>query len=222
MILYLSIILFAMLAIATAVALIAGESFFAVLGFTAFAVVIVICLDGLTATVCRLLPAKCANAEKKFFIVSAGEKKFYEKLNIRKWKDKIPEIGQFTGFRKNKIADPKSVEYLDRFLLEICYGEIGHITSVFTSFFLLAFFFITPLWWAIALPVATVSALMNLPSLFILRYNSYKLRILRESNLKKQRREAEKRMKAAAERIKEEKETTEAQTEAAVAQNDDE
>ena len=156
-----------MLAIATAVALIAGESFFAVLGFTVLAVIIVICLDGLTATVCRLLPAKCVNAEKKFFIVSAGEKKFYEKLNIRKWKDKIPEIGQFTGFRKNKIADPKSVEYLDRFLLEICYGEIGHITSVFTSFFLLAFFFITPLWWAIALPVATVSALMNLPSLFI-------------------------------------------------------
>lgn len=188
MILYLSIILIAMLAVTTVVSLVAGESFFIALGLTALAVVIVMLLDGLTATVCRLLPEKCANADKKIFIVSAKEKKFYEKLKIRKWKDKIPEIGQFTGFRKNKIADPKSVEYLDRFLLEICYGELGHITSVFTSFLLLLFFFLSPLWWAIAIPVAFVSALMNLPSLFILRYNSYKLRILRASNLKKQAR----------------------------------
>ena len=187
MILYLTIILTAALVIAGVVALITGEGFFAVLGFTALAVVIVMLIDGLTATVCRLLPAKCANADKKIFIVSAKEKKFYEKLKIRKWKDKIPEIGQFTGFRKNKIADPKSVEYLDRFLLEICYGELGHIASVFTSFLLVLFFFITPLWIAIALPVAVVSALMNLPSLFILRYNSYKLRILRASVLKKQK-----------------------------------
>lgn len=186
MILYIAIILIAMLAVTTVVSLAAGEGFLITLGWTALAVLIVMLLDGLTATVCRLLPAKCANAEKKIFIVSAKEKKFYEKLKIRKWKDRIPEIGQFTGFRKNKIADPKSVEYLDRFLLEICYGEIGHIASVFTSFLLLFFFFLTPLWWAIAIPVALISALMNLPSLFILRYNSYKLRILRASNLKKQ------------------------------------
>ncbi len=189
MILYLIIILMATLAIAATVALVAGESFLSTLGLTALAVVIVLLLDGLTATVCRLLPAKCANAEKKIFIVSQKEKKFYEKIKIRKWKDKIPEIGQFTGFRKNKIADPKSVEYLDRFLLEICYGELGHVTSVFTSFLLLLCFFISPLWIAIALPVAIVSALMNLPSLFILRYNSYKLRILRASVLKKQAKE---------------------------------
>ena len=189
MVLYLTIILIAMIAIAGIVALVAGESFFVTLGFTALAVVIVMLLDALTATVCRLLPAKCANVEKKFFIVSPREKKFYEKLKIRKWKDKIPEIGQFTGFRKNKIADPKSLEYLDRFLLEICYGEIGHIASVFTSFLLLLLFFITPLWIGVALPVAIVSALMNLPSLFILRYNSYKLRVLRTSVLKKQAKE---------------------------------
>lgn len=189
MILYLTIILIAALVIAGIAALVSGESFLVALGLTALAVVIVILLDGLTATVCRLLPAKCANADKKMFIVSPREKKFYEKLKIRKWKDKIPEIGQFTGFRKNKIADPKSLEYLDRFLLEICYGELGHIASVFTSFLLLLFFFITPLWIAIALPVAIVSAFMNLPSLFILRYNSYKLRVLRASVLKKQTKE---------------------------------
>ena len=189
MILYLTVILAAMLVISAVISLVEGKFFFIVLGFTALAVVIVILIDGLVATACRLLPAKCANHEKRIYTVSAKEKKFYEKLKIRKWKDKIPEIGHFTGFRKNKIADPKSVEYLDRFLLEACYGELGHFLSIFLGFLLLLFFPLTPLWWAISVPVAIIIGLLNLPSLFILRYNSYKLEILRKSNLKKQARE---------------------------------
>ena len=189
MILYLTVILAAMLVISAVISLVEGKFFFIVLGFTALAVVIVILIDGLVATACRLLPAKCANHEKRIYTVSAKEKKFYEKLKIRKWKDKIPEIGHFTGFRKNKIADPKSVEYLDRFLLEACYGELGHFLSIFLGFLLLLFFPLTPLWWAISVPVAIINGLLNLPSLFILRYNSYKLEILRKSNLKKQARE---------------------------------
>ena len=38
--------------------------------------------------------------------------KIYNKLKVKKWKDKIPEIGHFTGFRKNKISDPKNPEYI--------------------------------------------------------------------------------------------------------------
>ncbi len=189
MILYLGIICFASLVLSAIVAIVAGTGFFSVFGLTWFAIVIVMLIDGLTAGLCRLLPQKCANREKKIFQVSAKEKVFYEKLKIRKWKDKVPEIGQFTGFRKNKIADPKSVEYLDRYLLEICYGELGHIASVFTSFLLLGLFFISPLWLGIAVPVAVISALLNLPSLFILRYNSYKLEILRKNLLKRQKKE---------------------------------
>ena len=188
MILYLVIIALAVLCISAVVALAASTAYLPVLAWTAFATVVVMLVDALTATVCRLLPKKCADPEKKIFIVSANEKKFYERLKIRKWKDKVPEIGQFTGFRKNKIVDPKSVEYLDRFLLEACYGEIGHIVSCITSYLILLLFPLYDLWLAVAIPVATVSLLLNLPSLFILRYNSYKLRVLRNSNLKKQRR----------------------------------
>ena len=159
-----------------------------IFGYTWLEIILVMLVDGLTATVCRLLPAKCANHEKKIFQVSAKEKKFYEKLKIRKWKDKVPEIGQFTGFRKNKLENPQSVEYVERFLLEACYGELGHFCSFFTSFLIVLLFPITKYWWAISLPVATIIALMNLPSFFILRYNSYKLEILRKSNLKKQAR----------------------------------
>ncbi len=185
MILYLSIIAVAVVLTAGGVFLFTGYSFLYGLGFSALAALIAVLLNGLTATVCRLLPAKCANYEKKAFQTSAKEKKFYEKLKIRKWKDKVPEIGQFTGFRKNKIDDPKSVEYLDRFLLEICYGELGHFTSFFTSFLLLLLFPIHRLWLAFAVPVAIIAALFNLPSFMILRYNFYKLRILRDSAMKK-------------------------------------
>lgn len=188
MILYLTIIGACMLLISAIVTLVTACDFFYVLGMSAIAVVAVILLDAIVATVSRLLPEKCAKHDQKIFTVSAKEKKFYEKLKIRKWKDKVPEIGHFTGFRKNKIADPKSVEYLDRFLLEACYGEIGHFFSFFFGFFILLLFPISEIWLGVAIPVACVNAVLNLPSLFILRYNSYKLEILRKSNLKKQSR----------------------------------
>ena len=196
MILYLTIITLAVLIISASLFFIFSTNFFYLLGFTALAAVLSIIIDALVSTVCRLLPAKFANHEKKVFSVSAKEKGFYEKLKIRKWKDKVPEIGHFTGFRKNKIADPKSVEYLDRFLLEACYGEMGHFWSVFIGFATLLLGFIPffpkmSLWLSISIPVAIINACMNLPSLFILRYNSYKLEVLRKSNLKKQQRAKE-------------------------------
>lgn len=184
--LYVWIVTVASLLLSAVVTLVSGGNAFTILAFTALAVATVVLMDAITATVCRLLPKKWANHEKKIFQVSAKEKKFYEKLNIRKWKDKIPEIGQFTGFRKNKLDEPNNLQYVNRFLLESCYGEIGHTVSCFAGFAVLGLFFITPLWWGIAIPVAIVNAIMNLPSLFILRYNSYKLEILRKSIIKKQ------------------------------------
>ncbi len=188
MILYLSIITVCALMIAGGVAYAYQASFWVALGYTALAVVLIILVDGLVATVARLLPKKFAQHDKKVFTVSAKEKKFYEALKIRKWKELIPEIGHFTGFRKNKIADPKSVEYLDRFLLEICYGEIGHFYALFLGFLILLLYPLTPMWIAISIPVSIVNFILNVPTIFTLRYNSYKIEILRASNLKKQAR----------------------------------
>ncbi len=188
MILYMCIIAIAVALIAVVVSLATGQGYIGVVSYTALAAVAAMFVDGITAAICRVLPAKIANPEKKLFHVSQREKRFYEKLKIRKWKDKIPEIGQFTGFRKNKLVDPKSVEYLNRFLLESAYGEIGHIVSCFTGFLILLMFPVYELWLAVAIPVALVSALLNIPSYMILRYNSYKLRVLRDSTVKKLRR----------------------------------
>ena len=103
MILYLSIITVCVLIISATLFFIFSTNFFYLLGFTAIAAVLSIVVDALVATVCRLLPERVANHESKVYTVSAKEKSFYEKLKIRKWKDKVPEIGHFTGFRKNKI-----------------------------------------------------------------------------------------------------------------------
>lgn len=80
------------------------------------------------------------------------------------------------------------MEYLDRFLLETCYGELGHLFCVFFGFAILLLFPLTDIWFAIAVPVAVVNVFLNVPSIFILRYNSYKLEILRKSNVKKRAR----------------------------------
>ena len=188
MILYLLIILGCSLVISASVSIWSGESFLLLLGLVGLGVVFEILVDGLISTIARLMPAKCADYTKKVFVVSAKEKKFYEKLKIRLWKDKIPEIGHFTGFRKNKLVDPQSVEYVDRFLLESCYGEIGHFFSLFFGFTVLFLYPLSDVWFALGIPIAIVNFFLNLPSLLVLRYNSYKLVVLKKSLLKKQQR----------------------------------
>ena len=188
MILYLLIIFGCSLVVAASVALWSGQSFLLLFGLVAIGVVFEILVDGLVATIARLMPAKLADHTKKIYQVSAKEKKFYEKLKIRLWKDKIPEIGHFTGFRKNKLAEPQSVDYVERFLLESCYGELGHFFSLFLGFTVLLLYPLSDVWFALAIPVAIVNFFLNLPSLLVLRYNSYKLSVLRKSLLKKQQR----------------------------------
>lgn len=189
--LYTVIVLSATLLIALSITLLKGASFLPALAFTVLAVVIVVAIDGIVAAAARTLPEWCADRRKKIFRVSPREKRFYEKIKIRKWKDKIPELGHLTGFRKNKLQDPKSVEYVDRFLLESCYGEIDHFFSALLGFATLAFSFLTPFWKTIAIPVSVITAILNILPLFVLRYNFYKLEILRTRTLKKERLETE-------------------------------
>ena len=202
--LYMIIVAVSGLLISAVVTLVTKLNFFYVYLFTSLAILAVVLVDGAVATVSRLLPKGCANHEGKVYVVSKEEKKFYENIKIRKWKDKSPEMGHFTGFRKNKLVDPKSLEYVERFLLESCYGEIGHFFSCFIGFVILLFYPVSEIWLAVSIPVAIINVFMNLPSLFILRYNSYKLRVLRNSLVKKQN-----RAKQAAEQVQAQEETQE-------------
>lgn len=188
MILYGAVILICMALIATFNALFAAPVFgfgttYAILS-TVINTVAVILSDGIFAFIIRRFPNKMFHHEKKFFCVSVKEKNAYEKLGIKKWKEKIPELGGFTNFHKNKIEKPYDNEYLSRFLLEANYGQIIHLVTAFTGYLIV---FICPLrmWYCFALPIATVNAILNILPLLVLRYNSYKLKVLYRRNEKR-------------------------------------
>ena len=168
-----------------------GVSFWFILGAVLINVVAVIAVDGLFAFLIRRLPEKWFGHERRFFQVSAKEKKFYEKLKIRKWKDKVPELGQFTNFHKNKVAEPRNKVYLERYMLEAAYGEVIHLAGCFLGFVII-FFYPLKYWLCFGFPVAVINLIMNILPYFILRYNFYKMKVLYRSNERKQRRAAEK------------------------------
>ena len=131
MILYLAIIAIAVAILTTVVSLASGEGFLLVLGFTGLAVVVVVAIDGLTATVSRLLPQKCANHEKKIFAVSAKEKLGIEGLKreiVKQFANEflfctlyIPYADTEKYAKEKRLLVERRVEYLDD-------GQLVHAT----------------------------------------------------------------------------------------------
>ena len=139
-------------------------------------VIVEIAIDGLFAIIIQSLPEKWFNKDKKIFDVSKRERKFYEKLNIKSWKDKIFEFGAMGKFRKNKIYEPNNPKYLERFIVDSNKGLVIHIFGVVFGFLVLLF----PLpkyWFCIGLPIAIVNLFLNLLPIMVLRYNIPKLKV---------------------------------------------
>ena len=141
-----------------------------------FGVVLEIVIDGVFAFIIHSLPNKWFNKDKKCFDVSRRERKFYEKLNIKHWKDKVWELGALGGFRKNKLNDPNNTKYIETFIVENNKGCVVHLVGIVFGFLILLF----PLpkyWFCIGLPIAIVNVYLNLLSMMVLRYNIPKLKI---------------------------------------------
>lgn len=145
----------------------------------------VIAIDGLLAFLIRRLPEKWFLWNSKLFKVSKGETKFYEKLGIKKWKDHVVELGMFTNFHKDKIANPRDPVYMERFLMESNYGVAIHLSNVILGYLVI---FCYPLKYVLCfgVPVAFVNGFLSLLPLLILRYNTPKLQSLHTILLKKQ------------------------------------
>lgn len=199
MILYLIIILVSTVIIAVPNIIFrpGGEPWYMYLIMTVAAVVASFLIDGLVAFIGRRLPKKWMDPNKKIFTTSDREMKFYEKIGVRHWKDKVPELGGFTSFHKNKLSDPWNNEYVERYMLEACYGVVIHLFSPFFAFLiiLLDYKMYTGwswMWLTIMLPVAIVNAILIVLPAFILKYNLPKLKILWDINMKnKKKREEE-------------------------------
>ena len=155
--------------------------------YVAVSVVAAIVIDAIFATFVRwMLPEKLFSADKKRWAGSKKECRFYEKLGIKKWKDKVIELGVFTGFRKNKIADPNNNEYVARYITEANYGVGCHIMGMVFGYLVCLVF--PKYWLSIGLPVGIVNMLLNGFSFMILRYNLPKLHTLYRINLKREQR----------------------------------
>ena len=134
-------------------------------------------------------PNKWYSPDKKFFEVGKTERKFLEKTKIKKWKDYIWELGGLGGFSKRKIADPKSLEYIETFLIEINKGVVIHWAGIFVGFTLLLVFpfrYILP----ITLPIAIVNMVLNIFPILALRYNYPKMMTIRKKLLRDKAKEA--------------------------------
>lgn len=153
----------------------------------AVSVIAAIAIDGLFATIVRwFLPAKWFSVDKKCWMAKRKECILYEKLGIKKWKDKVIELGMFTNFRKNKIADPNNNEYVGRYILEANFGVGCHIAGVLCGYLVCLIF--PSHWYSVGLPVGFVNMILNGLALMILRYNLPKLHTLYRINAKREER----------------------------------
>lgn len=133
-------------------------------------------IDLVISAIIFALPNKWFNANKKTFKVFGWERKFYENLGIKKWKDLIP-IGKGPigiGFRKDKISDTNNPQYLLKFLTESCKAETMHFISLFASFVIIAIFPIEYVW-CISIPIAMVNFILQLLPVLVQRYIRPKL-----------------------------------------------
>lgn len=147
--------------------------------------VIAIIIDAICATLTRwVFPKKWFGVDKKCFMAGKKECRFYEKLGIKTWKEKVLELGMFAKFRKNKVAEPNNNEYVARYIYEANCGILGHALGALFGF-LVVFIYPLQYWLCFGLPVAIVNLVLCLLPLFILRYNLPKLHTLYKYNQRK-------------------------------------
>lgn len=117
--------------------------------------------------------------DKNFFKVSKKERQFYEKIGIKKWKDKILELGSIGGFSKSKLQSSADIDYINKFLMENYKGIIVHISNIVFGFLIMA---IPPFKWSfsVCLPVAIVNLILGILPIFVLRYNIPKLEVAKK------------------------------------------
>lgn len=152
---------------------------------TILAAVGIIIIDGIYATIVRrCLPEKWFDHTVTFHDASKKECKFYEKIGIKKWKDKVLELGMFTNFSKKNISNP-DIAFLERFILENNYGYWCHLADCFLSF-VLFFFYPREYWVLFPLPAFIINFILNLLPVMILRYNNNRLKRTRIVLLKKE------------------------------------
>lgn len=189
MILYFSVSIFAMLCVAVANFLgqpaVFDGSFLVALGMVFVIVLYTFGLDLIISLVVVLLPKRFFHPFSKAYQTYAFEKKWYQSLKIKLWKDKIP-IGKgplLVGFAKNKVEQTNNNEYVLRFLTDSCRAEVMHWISAFMPFLFVAFRY-PNFYFSIGIYIAFVNFVLQIMPVMVQRYNRPKLKALYERNKK--------------------------------------
>ena len=184
MILYLTLIGLSFSVIVLLNSLLSDLTFWYVFKISGLTLILVVAIDAIIAAIVHAVPEKKIDPFKKYYQTSKKERAFYEKLGVRKWKDIIPESGQYLcHFSKTNIEQPNNNEYVLKFLRETCYAEVMHIISIFLGFLPLAFM---PLKLTVVLPVCAVNAFLQILPVIVQRYNRVRLISLYNFNKRKQ------------------------------------
>ena len=145
-------------------------SFIASYGATATAFAV----GAITAILIRAaIPAAFFDPLSRRFRVRKWERRFYVRIGIRHWKDRIPETGALLGYlSKRQIADRKDNAYLMHFMTETCYAETMHLACVLTGFLILipGAFVESAYLVCLILPVAIIHGILHFLPVLVQRY----------------------------------------------------
>lgn len=173
--LYLTVISIAMLIISVANILLGTASWYNIIIAVILCTALQFALDGAIAIVINKMPDRWYGVNHPLYQVSDREKRFYQKIKVRSWKDKVWELGGLGGFSKKSLLDPNSPEYIEKFIIECNKGVLTHRLSYPIGF--LPMLFIPGVCaWTIACPVAVVNLFLNILPTIVLRYNTPKLK----------------------------------------------
>lgn len=182
--LYLSVIGIAMAIVAAINLIFETAPWYYVISAVIWCTVLQFALDGLIAILIRVTPDRYFDVDNPYFAVSEKSQALYKRLQVRRWKDKVWELGGLGGFSKKSLKEPMNPEYIKKFIIECNKGVVTHRLSYPIGF--LAMMTVDGLCAVtIALPIAVVNVFLNVLPTLVLRYNTPLLqRLLARMNKK--------------------------------------
>lgn len=122
------------------------------------------------AYIITILPQKLIDTKSFVFTQRNWESngKLYENIfKVRTWKELLPDGAALfkKGFKKKRLASLDN-QYIERFVIETCRGELVHWIVIFIS---PVFFIWNPLWAGLVMIIYALLA--NLPCIIAQRYN---------------------------------------------------
>ena len=128
-------------------------------------------LDGAIAILINKMPDRWFGVDNPLYRVTPTEREWYKALRVRRWKDKIWELGGLGGFSKKALKAPDDPQYVEKFIIECNKGVLTHRLAYPIGF--LAMLTVSyPCSFTIALPVAVVNLFLSILPTLVLRYNT--------------------------------------------------